>query len=47
MRDITAYACGSPIRQKYVRAAGDSVGARFLPNANPDYQGGDAIIWGS
>ena len=43
---MIAYACGTPIRKQYVQAAGDSVGAKFIPDANPKYMGGDAIVWG-
>jgi len=39
-----AYACGSPIRQPYVKAA--SGGAEFHPEADPKYRGGDSIVWG-
>lgn len=41
-----AYACGSPIRQEIVKAAAKAAGATFCPEANPDYRGGDAIVWG-
>ena len=43
---IHAYACGSPIRKPYVKAAAESVGAQFHPDADPRYLGGDAIVWG-
>jgi len=43
---IHAYACGSPIRKPYVEAAATSVNAKFHPEANPGYRGGDAIVWG-
>mgnify|MGYP006908211117 CR=1 FL=1 len=43
---LNAYACGTPVRQHIVQAAAKSVNARFFPEAKPDYQGGDAIVWG-
>ena len=42
-----AYGCGSPIRQPIVQAMAKGAGADlYLPQAEPEYQGGDSIIWG-
>jgi hypothetical protein len=41
-----AHAMGSPIRQKVVQAAAKGVNAKFHAEANPQYFGGDAIVWG-
>jgi hypothetical protein len=43
---VKAYACGTPVRQHIIKAAADSVGAEFYPEAKPEYRGGDALVWG-
>jgi len=46
-KNIYAYGCGSPIRLPIVQAMAIGSGAkRFIPEANPVYQGEDSIIWG-
>jgi hypothetical protein len=47
VKRLVAYGCGSPIRQPIIQAM--SRGSRadmYLPQAEPEYQGGDSIIWG-
>jgi len=46
-RLLHAYGCGSPIRLPIIQSLAIGSGAnRFISIANPDYQGGDSIIWG-
>jgi len=44
---LVAYGCGSPIRLPIVESLALGAGAnKFIPIANPSYQGGDSIVWG-
>jgi hypothetical protein len=43
---MKAYACGTPIRQKIVKAVATSLNCEFIPEAQPTYKGGDAVVWG-
>ena len=43
---MNVYACGTPVRQKVLKAIAEGLGAKFHPEANPTYPGGDAVIWG-
>ena len=46
-RSLFAYGCGSPIRLPIVESlAYGSLASEFIPYSNPNYRGGDSIIWG-
>ncbi|AGG32699.1 hypothetical protein D521_0129 [beta proteobacterium CB] len=46
-RALVAYGCGSPVRLPIVESLALGAGAnKFIPFANPSYQGGDSIVWG-
>ena len=45
--NLHAYGCGSPIRLSVIQAMAKGSGAvYFSPDANPNYLGGDSIVWG-
>ena len=46
-KPLFAYGCGSPVRLPIIESlAIGSSASKFIPIANPAYQGGDSIVWG-